>query len=586
MQNDNLLDKDSSMVKNGTNLTSLASQSCRQNFFNKGVALIILLAVLLGTFSFWTFGRQKMRARVQEQFDLEAKRIEKHIKDLLKHNEMLLRGGMGLFSASDKVTQKEWQAYVAALQIDKDHPGVQEVGFLKVVPSDEKKEQFQNFGHKSLPEHSIEPNEEYPEYSPANYFQPFEPQDRQSFVYDMSTENITKEAMVRARDSGTAIMTGKITPALNIDDEKQTYFLMYLPVYRPNVTHETIEARRKSLMGYVYSLCKMDDFLQSLKFVRHEYVYLHIFDGNEPRQETLMYTTEAPDGMFPHLGPPHSATRQITFKHAGHNWLLYFESSPFFEKDTDFNTLDAIFALAAIICLLIFAAFMSLTRSRTQTIRLADLSKNLENANKKLAIEIRKREKVAETLRKSEEFARRIVESSNDCIKVMDLEGNLLSMSENGQKLLQIEDIKPYLRTSWGDLWMGSDKKAAIEAFAKARQGEKAVFRGFLPTTKGTSKWWENTVLLIKDHMSQNDRLLVVSRDITETMQIDELQSFLAQTVAGTQHKSFFEPLARYLSESMGIDIVCISRLETSNIYPKFGKFLRSANKPLSSVKT
>ena len=40
-------------------------------------------------------------------------------------------------------------------------------------------------------------------------------------------------------------------------------------------------------------------------------------------------------------------------------------------------------------------------------------------------------------LRDSEELKRRVIESSRDCIKVLDLEGNLLFMSSGGQQLLE-----------------------------------------------------------------------------------------------------------------------------------------------------
>ena len=51
-------------------------------------------------------------------------------------------------------------------------------------------------------------------------------------------------------------------------------------------------------------------------------------------------------------------------------------------------------------------------------------------------------------LRDSEELKRRIIESSTDCIKVLDLDGNLLFMSSGGQQLLEIDNIDSYLNSS------------------------------------------------------------------------------------------------------------------------------------------
>ena len=56
--------------------------------------------------------------------------------------------------------------------------------------------------------------------------------------------------------------------------------------------------------------------------------------------------------------------------------------------------------------------------------------------------------RVEDALREREAFIGSILKSSPDCINVLDLEGNLLSM-QSGQALLGIDDIQPLLNTSW-----------------------------------------------------------------------------------------------------------------------------------------
>ncbi len=50
-----------------------------------------------------------------------------------------------------------------------------------------------------------------------------------------------------------------------------------------------------------------------------------------------------------------------------------------------------------------------------------------------------------EALRESEEFNTRMVEGSQDCIKVLDLDGRLLSMNAGGMAALEICDLGPIL---------------------------------------------------------------------------------------------------------------------------------------------
>ncbi len=130
-------------------------------------------------------------------------------------------------------------------------------------------------------------------------------------------------------------------------------------------------------------------------------------------------------------------------------------------------------------------------------------------------LQAKRQREALQTLQKSEEFIRSIIASSNDCIKVLDIEGHLLSLSEGGQKLLEIEDLKPYLGLSWADFWK-EDKEGAQQAVTTAASGEVAVFHGYCPTVKGTPKWWEVVVSPMMGADNTIENLLAVSRDITE----------------------------------------------------------------------
>jgi len=124
-------------------------------------------------------------------------------------------------------------------------------------------------------------------------------------------------------------------------------------------------------------------------------------------------------------------------------------------------------------------------------------------------------------LQQSEEFVKRIIASSNDCIKVLDIEGHLLSISEGGQKLLEIDDLLPFLGLSWIDFWK-EDIEGAQEVIRKAGSGEVGIFHGYCPTVKGTPKWWEVVVTPMMNDDNKIENLLAVSRDITERKRASE----------------------------------------------------------------
>ncbi|MFN6475993.1 PAS domain-containing protein [Nostoc sp. DedQUE07] len=126
-------------------------------------------------------------------------------------------------------------------------------------------------------------------------------------------------------------------------------------------------------------------------------------------------------------------------------------------------------------------------------------------------------------LRQSEEFKNRILESSTDCIKVLSLDGRLLYMNTGGLCLMEIDNLNSYLNTEWLCFWEGSYRQQAEEALAAAKTGEVSIFRGYCPTAKGTPKWWEVVVSPILDGSGQLERILLISRDITDRKKIELL---------------------------------------------------------------
>src|SRR6266542_606582 len=76
-----------------------------------------------------------------------------------------------------------------------------------------------------------------------------------------------------------------------------------------------------------------------------------------------------------------------------------------------------------------------------------------------------------DSLRERDELTTRLIEGSPDCLKVLDLDGRLLSMNAGGMKALEICDLAPVLSSLWTDFWEGPDRQAAQAAVNAAREG-------------------------------------------------------------------------------------------------------------------
>jgi len=130
--------------------------------------------------------------------------------------------------------------------------------------------------------------------------------------------------------------------------------------------------------------------------------------------------------------------------------------------------------------------------------------------------DITKRKTAEEALRRSNAFNQSIIDSSSDCIKILDMDGRLQYMSPGGWRLLKINDMKIYLNVPYEEFWKGSDREAVIEIMQKAKQGQSGSFQGFCPTADGTPKWWDVSISPVLGPDGKPERLLAVSRDITE----------------------------------------------------------------------
>lgn len=154
-------------------------------------------------------------------------------------------------------------------------------------------------------------------------------------------------------------------------------------------------------------------------------------------------------------------------------------------------------------------------------VRVKERTQELIRANDALRAEIAERAQVEQVLRRSQEFNRRIVETSSDCIKVLDLDGRLLYMSPGGQKAMGIADLSMCVNSYWVDFWRGEGQQSALDALAKARDGRTGRFQESCSTPQGNSRWWDVTVSPITDDDGKVENILSICRDITQS-KLDE----------------------------------------------------------------
>ena len=122
---------------------------------------------------------------------------------------------------------------------------------------------------------------------------------------------------------------------------------------------------------------------------------------------------------------------------------------------------------------------------------------------------------LAERQRADAEFLRSVLGSSDDCIKVLDLDARVVFINSRGLRLLEIGSPDDIRGRVWPEVWAGSGRAQAWRAVEDARDGKVGRFEGPAETMAGTRRFWDVQVTPILNGAGQPHRLLVVSRDVT-----------------------------------------------------------------------
>ena len=129
--------------------------------------------------------------------------------------------------------------------------------------------------------------------------------------------------------------------------------------------------------------------------------------------------------------------------------------------------------------------------------------------------------------RLKDELNRQIIASSPDCTKVLDLQGRVVQMTEQGCRLVEVEHFEQVYLSEWASWWSDEGQTLVRDAVAGGRAGKSSRFVAFGHTFKGTPKWWDTVLTPICDAQGAPAMLLAVSRDISELhQQQDEIRRF------------------------------------------------------------
>jgi PAS domain S-box-containing protein len=327
---------------------------------------------------------------------------------------------MSRFDASESVDRKEWRTYIERLNLGRNYPGIQGVGFSRIIKPAELKSHIAAMRAEGFPDYTVRPPGERSLYTSIIYLEPLSGRNLAAFGYDMMSETTRAKAMRMAAESGKTAITGKVKLVQETHGKEQAGFLMYLPIYRKDQPLETTEERWKALQGFVYSPYRVDDLMEGILGKQRPMLDFTIFDGEKETDNARMFVSANEQIM--RTTPPKMTTLR-TIQAYGHTWTVRLQSRPEFEAGFQSPLNAVILALGGGISILLFALVSFLASRRERAEEMAE----------RMTHDIRINE---EKIRQSEARLHDILDGAEHLIISTDTEGVIRSFNRSAENHL------------------------------------------------------------------------------------------------------------------------------------------------------
>ena len=369
-------------------------------FHSAYTAWIVLLIGFVVTGAAWYTSSEFVNKNAELRFEARTKEISKAIRARMAEYEQVLWGGIALFRASREVDRQEFRIYVDALRLQENWPGIQGMGFSIPLTPEQKLDHVLSIRAEGFPTFDIKPEGERDAYSSIIFLEPFDWRNRRAFGYDMWSNEMRREAMARARDTGEASTSGIITLVQETQTDVQRGFLTYLPLYRIGMPTKTIEERRAAFVGWVYSPFRMGDLMKGILGEGETNVEYEIFDGTILTKEALLYDS---NDVF-HAEDADNAdvwTRTRTLNLQGRTWTIVYTAGSNQLTNAESAQPTMVAAAGLVVDLLLFYIISSIAIMQRRAEKLAtDMTEDARGARSELEEKLVELEQSNNDLRK------------------------------------------------------------------------------------------------------------------------------------------------------------------------------------------
>jgi signal transduction histidine kinase/ActR/RegA family two-component response regulator len=215
-------------------------------------------------------------SRRSDEFMADAEETRTQIGLRLETYVEVVRAGTALLAASNEIHHADFRAFVRRLALGERYPGLQGIGFSPRVAHADLREFFSAVELDGVEPLRIEPDGGRDEYQPVLFVEPAAAAAGRGF--DLATDPVQREAMDRARDTGSPALSGRVSSGGPVALLAPNSVVLYAPVYRSGASTATVAQRRRALYGFVFSPLRPDVLLRHLETTARGVVAFEVRD--------------------------------------------------------------------------------------------------------------------------------------------------------------------------------------------------------------------------------------------------------------------------------------------------------------------
>lgn len=448
---------------------------------------------------------ERYRLEDQMRFERVTDTVKQAIQSRLDIYVTSLNHTRGFLDVEfQRINRAKFAEFIKAMQISRNYPGAQGIGFARVLKPTEVKNYEVKMRGEGLSSYEVHP-QDTDSIVAVTYLEPLDWRNRRAMGFNMISEPVRRVAMDLARDTGNPRGSGKVTLAQESSKNPQPGFLVFVPVYKRGASTDTVEERRKAHIGFIYSPFRISDlFDQIADQIRDEFPQSHfnLYDGKET-PENRVYSTDRFGNREPKSSDRYNT---VTISIVGHPWNVKVWAPPTFNTNSHKSLLRYILLLGSIISFLVYL-----------------IVKFIGRYNQTLQVDISLRKKTEEALLATSQKFRATFENAGVGIAHVDNDGRWIEINNKYCEILGYTRDE-LLKMSFKDITHPDDLRDSLDKTAKLRAG---VFPSYEADKRyirkdGSTVWVHLTVTVVRNSAGNPLYSIVSSQDITEIKKADE----------------------------------------------------------------